>query len=197
MTWRWNYAACFISTIPSFTLLCSCLLWGKQFKCVMPSPFISKHHFRFTFAAGGLNFSFCIGDSTYQLPTVGAVPRYDFPIILLLQHSNHFLYIGIENWSEFAVQGIVSEVSSHLIFDLFALVLAKSDAFPLCIIFYRGCVFCRKMSEVKNSLFIKRKTERNECIEYPYSTDSFTPGTRLSLAVISRVLSRSQWTVEL
>ena len=23
VTWRWNYAACFISTIPSFTLLCS------------------------------------------------------------------------------------------------------------------------------------------------------------------------------
>ena len=23
VTWRWNYAACFISTIPSFTLLCN------------------------------------------------------------------------------------------------------------------------------------------------------------------------------
>lgn len=40
VTWRWNYAVCFISTIPSFTLLCSCWLWGKQFKCVMPSPLI-------------------------------------------------------------------------------------------------------------------------------------------------------------
>jgi hypothetical protein len=29
------------------------------------------------------------------LPTVGAVPRYDFPIILLLQHSNHFLYVDL------------------------------------------------------------------------------------------------------
>ena len=95
VTWRWNYAACFISTIPSFTLLCSCLLRGKQFKCVMPPPFISKHHFRFTFAAGGFNFSFCIGDSTNPVSTVGAVPRYDFPVILLLQHSNHFLYIDI------------------------------------------------------------------------------------------------------
>ena len=95
VTWRWNYAVCFISTIPSFTLLCNCLLRSKQFKCVMPSPLISKHHFRFTFAAGGFYFSFCIGDSANQLPTVGAVPRYDFPIILLLQHSNHFLYIDI------------------------------------------------------------------------------------------------------
>ena len=40
VTWRWNYAACFISTIPSITLLCSCWLWGKQFKCVMPPPLI-------------------------------------------------------------------------------------------------------------------------------------------------------------
>ena len=50
--------------------------------------------------------------------------------------------------------------------------------------------------EVQSDLFslvsCKRKTGRNECIEYPYSTDSFTPGTRLSLAEISRVLSRSQ-----
>ena len=83
VTWRWNYEACFISTIPSFTLKCSCLLWGKQFKCVMPSPFISKYHFCFTFAARSFNFSFCVWDSADQLPTVGAVPRYDFPITKL------------------------------------------------------------------------------------------------------------------
>jgi hypothetical protein len=136
----------------------------------MPSPFISKHHFRFTFAAGSFYFSFCIGNSTNPVSTVGAVPRYDFPVILLLQHSNHFLYIDIGEMIEFAVQGIVSEVLSHLIFDLFALVLAKSDAFPVRIIFYRGCVFCRKMSDLEISFSIKRKTGRNEWIEYPYSS---------------------------
>ena len=38
----------------------------------------------------------------------------------------------------------------------------------------------------------EKNTGRNESIEYSYSMNSFTPGTRFSLAKISRVLSRSQ-----
>ena len=48
--------------------------------------------------------------------------------------------------------------------------------------FMGDAIYAEKCLTLKIHIFSKRKTERNECIEYPYSTYSFTPGTRFSLA---------------
>ena len=66
----------------------------------MPAPLILHHHFCTTFTAGDFDIAVCVGIPTYQIPAVGTMPGHLSPVILLRQHTNHFLLSGFSSAEE-------------------------------------------------------------------------------------------------
>ena len=93
MTWRWNYAVCFTSTIPSFCRI-KLIVPGLPFRgievnLVVSASFLDSNRYGSAPFALILDFPLIISISVKQCSTVGAIHRYRCPIIIC--HAHHLI----------------------------------------------------------------------------------------------------------